>query len=179
MLADFEDRESGAFFNTAKDGEQLILRPREGSDGAIPSANALAARALAKLAYPPSIATTTANARRARCVPMASCWSAHRVRSRPPWAWSISCCNPPVEIVLAGVPGEAGYEALRKSSGRTVPARTQSSHTSILRDPSAEAEGLPLSRGIRAGSRQGRACTCVRTSLVRRRSSRSRSWIER
>ena len=50
MLADFDDPDSGAFFNTAQDGEALIARPREGYDNAIPSANAVAARALAKLA---------------------------------------------------------------------------------------------------------------------------------
>lgn len=49
MLSDFGD-EPGALFNTARQHEQLIVRTREGQDGAIPSANAVAARVLARLA---------------------------------------------------------------------------------------------------------------------------------
>jgi uncharacterized protein YyaL (SSP411 family)/aryl-alcohol dehydrogenase-like predicted oxidoreductase len=49
MVADFGDAESGAFFQTASRHEALIARPREGHDGAIPSANAVAARILARL----------------------------------------------------------------------------------------------------------------------------------
>ena len=50
MIAKFSDSERGGFFLTAKDGEQLIHRPKEGSDGAMPSGNSAAAFALAKLA---------------------------------------------------------------------------------------------------------------------------------
>src|SRR5690606_32954166 len=51
MLLDFGD-EPGALFNTAKQHEQLIVRTRDGQDGAIPAANAVAARVLARLARP-------------------------------------------------------------------------------------------------------------------------------
>ena len=43
--------EEGGFFSTARGHEPLIVRPREGHDGAIPSANAAAAMALARLSY--------------------------------------------------------------------------------------------------------------------------------
>ena len=41
----------GGFHSTAGHHEALVLRPREGHDGATPSANALAARVLARLSY--------------------------------------------------------------------------------------------------------------------------------
>jgi aryl-alcohol dehydrogenase-like predicted oxidoreductase len=49
LVADFGDAESGAFYQTASRHEALIARPREGHDGAVPSANAVAARVLARL----------------------------------------------------------------------------------------------------------------------------------
>jgi uncharacterized protein YyaL (SSP411 family)/aryl-alcohol dehydrogenase-like predicted oxidoreductase len=50
-LGDFLDSETGSFFNTASHHEQLLMRFREGSDGAVPSANAVAAMALARASY--------------------------------------------------------------------------------------------------------------------------------
>ncbi len=49
MLQDFGD-EGGAFHHTARDHEPLLTRTREGHDGAVPSANSVAARVLARLA---------------------------------------------------------------------------------------------------------------------------------
>ena len=48
---DFQDREHGGFFTTAVDHETLILRGREGADGATPSGNAVAASVLARLSF--------------------------------------------------------------------------------------------------------------------------------
>ena len=49
LLSDFPDKDHGGFFTTANDHEALILRGREGPDGATPSGNAVAAMALARL----------------------------------------------------------------------------------------------------------------------------------
>lgn len=51
LMTDFLDEAQGGFFTTAKHHESLILRAREGSDGATPSANAVAASALARLSF--------------------------------------------------------------------------------------------------------------------------------
>ncbi len=51
IVEDFEDHEHGGFFTTANDHETLILRGREGADGATPSGNAVAACVLARLSY--------------------------------------------------------------------------------------------------------------------------------
>lgn len=50
MVDLFEDRDRGGYFITPRDGEQLIARPKETYDGAIPSGNSAAAMALQALA---------------------------------------------------------------------------------------------------------------------------------
>ncbi len=49
MIDLFWDETSGGFFLTPKDGEQLIFRPKEVYDGAVPSGNSLAAHNLLRL----------------------------------------------------------------------------------------------------------------------------------
>lgn len=49
LLEDFQDREHGGFFTTASGHESLIIRSREGPDGATPSGNSVAASLLARL----------------------------------------------------------------------------------------------------------------------------------
>ena len=51
LMTDFADDAQGGFFTTAKHHEFLILRGREGADGATPSANAVAASVLARLSF--------------------------------------------------------------------------------------------------------------------------------
>jgi uncharacterized protein YyaL (SSP411 family) len=51
LLQRFEDREHGGFYFTADDHEALISRPKSFSDEAIPSGNAIAARALLRLGW--------------------------------------------------------------------------------------------------------------------------------
>jgi uncharacterized protein YyaL (SSP411 family) len=51
MVADFADEEQGGFFTTARAHESLIIRSREGPDGATPSGNAVAASGLARRGF--------------------------------------------------------------------------------------------------------------------------------
>ncbi len=51
LLEAFHDRDQGGFFTTSQQHELLILRGREGADGATPSGNAVAASLLAKLSF--------------------------------------------------------------------------------------------------------------------------------
>jgi len=60
----FADEEGGGFFTTASDGEQLIVRTKDVFDGATPSANAVAALALARLGALTGDSGYTARARR-------------------------------------------------------------------------------------------------------------------
>lgn len=50
LIDKFFDKENGGFYLYAEDGEQLIHRPKEIYDGAIPSGNSIAAYCLEKLA---------------------------------------------------------------------------------------------------------------------------------
>ena len=50
MLVRFRDEKSGGFYLYAKDAEQLIRRPKEVYDGALPSGNAVAALVFIRLA---------------------------------------------------------------------------------------------------------------------------------
>ncbi len=49
MLSHFRDTENGGFFDTSDDHEQLIQRPKELQDNAVPSGNAMAASVFLKL----------------------------------------------------------------------------------------------------------------------------------
>ncbi|MEO6148035.1 MAG: thioredoxin domain-containing protein [Sulfuriferula sp.] len=51
LLEQFEDHQSGGFFFTSHDHEQLIHRPKPGHDNAMPSGNGVAAFALQRLGY--------------------------------------------------------------------------------------------------------------------------------
>ena len=51
MLRLFEDRDSGGFYFTSHDHEQLILRPKTFGDEATPAGNGVAARLLVRLGY--------------------------------------------------------------------------------------------------------------------------------
>jgi len=64
LIARFADLEGGGFFTTAVDAEQLIVRTKDVFDGATPSANAVAALALARLGALTGDTTYTDQARR-------------------------------------------------------------------------------------------------------------------
>jgi len=51
MVGSFLDEDQGGFYTTAKTHETLIIRAREGADGATPSGNAVAVSALARLSF--------------------------------------------------------------------------------------------------------------------------------
>jgi uncharacterized protein YyaL (SSP411 family)/aryl-alcohol dehydrogenase-like predicted oxidoreductase len=141
MLLDFDDEASGAFFNTAKDGERLIARPREGHDGATPSANAIAARALAKLA-----SHEDRNDYRERSARALRAYG--KLVERSPRSFSTSLCvvdyllQSPLELVLVGTPGEPDYETLRKALGERYLPNAIFAHV----DPAQPSE-LPLGQG--------------------------------
>ena len=51
LMRSFQDMDQGGFYTTAKEHEALIVRGREGADGATPSGNAVAAMLLARLSF--------------------------------------------------------------------------------------------------------------------------------
>ena len=143
IMSDFADDVGGAFYATAKGHESLIARPREGTDGATPSANAVAASALARFSYHlgrEDLRVTASSAIKAY----------GKMIARAPRAFAKSLIalglllEGPVELALVGKRGSPDFEALAQEIRRHyLPNRIQA-----LYDPSIDdASGLPLLEG--------------------------------
>jgi uncharacterized protein len=137
MLSAFRG-EDGAFFATAHDQESLLLRPREGHDGATPSANATAAHVLARLSYHFDRVDLRDASRRAL-------GAYGEAIARQPRAFAKSLIvldylmDGPVEVALVGTPGSEDYEALAREIGRSFLPRRALQHS----DPSAADRPVP------------------------------------
>jgi uncharacterized protein YyaL (SSP411 family) len=143
LLADFADAESGAFYSTAQDHESLILRHREGNDGAIPSGNAVAASALARLSFHLDREDLRNAAERA-----ITAYGKQITRLPHAFAKSLEVVdlllNGPVELALIGKRGEARFEVLLRELGRHyLPRRIIAHHDPASGDPPP----LPLLKG--------------------------------
>jgi len=139
IVRDFGD-ETGGFYQTAAGHEALIARTREGHDGAIPSANSIAARALVRLARHfdrPELEKRAIDALTAHGAFMS------RAPRAFPSALSVSdfLLEGPVELAVVGPPGRDDTEALHRAiAARFLPNRVLSPV-----DPN-DAERSPLGR---------------------------------
>ncbi len=101
LLEDFGDPASGALFHTAHRHEQLLARLREGHDGAVPSGNAVAARALARLAV-----QLGRPALRQRAIELVRAWGRSFERAPRAFCTLLSTVDfllsGPVELVVVG-----------------------------------------------------------------------------
>ncbi len=143
-LEDFGDEESGAFYNTARDHERLIMRYRDGADGATPAGNAVAAHALARLSYHfdrPELRHAAARAIKA--------FGPHITRFPRGFAKSLVAVDfllePPVELAFVGARGSSELEALERASARHY----QPNRIAAVFDPKADdgLDRLPLLHG--------------------------------
>jgi uncharacterized protein YyaL (SSP411 family)/aryl-alcohol dehydrogenase-like predicted oxidoreductase len=141
MRADFA-AEDGGFYSTAQGHEALIVRHREGHDGATPAANAVAAHALARLSY-----HLDREDLRAEATGAVRAWG--KAVARQPRAFSTSLAavdlllEGPVELALIGPAGDPAREALRTELARHyLPNRIVAFH-----DPARGASPLPLLSG--------------------------------
>ncbi|HMW84999.1 MAG TPA: aldo/keto reductase [Nitrospira sp.] len=142
MLADFADSQHGGFFTTATGHEALIMRSREGPDGATPSGNAVAASVLARL----SSHFAREDFREAAT---AAVRAYGRQIARYPRAFAKSLIvvdflmSGPAEIALVGRLGDQGMESLRAAVNRTyLPSRVLAH-----RDSDQSATSHPLLQG--------------------------------
>jgi len=104
LLDQFEDREAGGFYFTARDHERLIHRPKPGHDNATPSGNAVAAWSLGRLA------TLTGEDRYARAAERALELYFPTMRDHPAGFGAMALALdeavvPPALLVLRGEPG--------------------------------------------------------------------------
>jgi uncharacterized protein YyaL (SSP411 family) len=142
ILRDFADQESGAFFNTARQHERLLLRFRDGQDGATPSANAVAASALARLSYHLDRSDLRAAATNAINAYGTLITQFPRAFSRSLAVVDL-LLDGPVEIAIVGKRGTHSLDSLRTRIGRVyLPNRIIA-----LADPDDVIEGLPLLEG--------------------------------
>ncbi|MBI3812041.1 MAG: thioredoxin domain-containing protein [Nitrospirae bacterium] len=145
ILKDFGAEDGGGFYNTSRDHERLILRHREGYDGAVPNANASAAMALARLA-----AHFNREDFRKAAASAVTAYGAVIDRFARAFCKSLAVVDflleGPTEIAVVGKPGEAAYETLR----REVDARYLPNRILAHLDPAAESKErlkLPLLEG--------------------------------
>ncbi len=143
ILSDFSPEEGGAFFSTPPNKRHLILRYREGHDGATPNPNAVAALLLARLA-------THLDQPALREVARAAIESYGAKIAELPRAFCASLAvldhleRPPLELVLIGPKEDPRTKALWHAlNGRYLPgAAVARSET-----PGGADEELPLLRG--------------------------------
>jgi hypothetical protein len=115
LVADFWDEESGTLFDTADEHDRAVARPRSLLDNATPSANAVAADVMLRLAL---LAGEPDYDRRARSILRA----VQPVVDRQPSAFGrfLSAADralaEPVDVVVAGDPGSADATAIRREA---------------------------------------------------------------
>jgi uncharacterized protein len=141
LIDDFGDPQGGPFYQTAHAHEALIARVRDGHDGAVPNANAIAALALVRLARhlaKPEWEERATLALRGYA----------RSIERLPRAFGSSLnaldflTEASLELVLIGSADTDGYAALAASiAARYLPNRIEA------RIPSGAASSLPLTGG--------------------------------
>ncbi|MFO7179270.1 MAG: thioredoxin domain-containing protein [Pseudomonadota bacterium] len=158
IVRDFGEGDGG-FYATSSAHERLITRVREGHDGALPAANAVAARALVRLARHFERSDLEARA-------VSALHAYGQLVIRAPRAFPTTLLvldfllRGPIEIALVGHPGKPDTEALAAALARHfLPNR-------ILApvDPSRSAEGPPLARG--KGLVNGKAAVYVCRNFV-------------
>ena len=110
-LTHFADEESGGFFDTAADHEQLVTRPKSIQDNAIPSGNSMAVRALLLLAAYTGREHYAAPARRALAALQPA--MAQYPGAFTHWLGALTLAlNPPKEIAVMAPPHHADTPAL-------------------------------------------------------------------
>ncbi|HYR60056.1 MAG TPA: aldo/keto reductase, partial [Nitrospiraceae bacterium] len=112
MVESFQDEDQGGFYTTAKTHETLIIRAREGADGATPSGNAVAVSALARLSF-------HYDRQDLREAAIGGIRAYGRQMARYPRAFAKSLAavdllaEGPIELAFVGAPNDPGLEALQ------------------------------------------------------------------
>jgi uncharacterized protein YyaL (SSP411 family) len=153
MLDQFEDKEFGGFFQTASDGEALIVRAKEAYDGALPSGNSVAALVLLRLGRMTGEPTFEESGERV--------FKAFgQVLDRQPSGFCLMMVageyarRGSLEIVLVGNPGDADFEALRREVDRRFLPNAVLLHRPPV-DEQAIVEIVPMLKSY--GMNRGRA----------------------
>ncbi len=157
MLADFSSDEGAALCQTARDHERLLVRARDGADGAIPNANAKAAQALARLGAHLGRPELVERARAALEAHGELVAKHPRAFASTLAAW-LRVAEPPVEVAIVGDPSTAGFDALVRALGRTYLPNAIVALHDVRRGPAPT--DLPLLAGKAAGTDGALAYVC-------------------
>ena len=112
MVNSFQDKDQGGFYTTATAHETLIIRAREGADGATPSGNAVAVSALARLSF-------HYDRQDLREAAIGGIRAYGRQIARYPRAFAKTLTavdllgEGPIELAFVGAPNDPGLEALQ------------------------------------------------------------------
>jgi hypothetical protein len=141
MFAQFHDPANGSFFQTGMDHEQLVVRRKDLIDNAVPSGNALAAEALARLAI---LVGNDDYRRQAERI----CASMQAAMARQPIGFGRllgvqqALLSPSQEIAIVGDPADAATQALlAEVRSRYLP------HSVVALKHPGEESPLPLFAG--------------------------------
>jgi uncharacterized protein YyaL (SSP411 family) len=161
LLRRFRDEERGGFFQTGSDAEPLLVRPKDVQDNALPSGNAAAAEALARLALLTGEDRYEAAAREALGL-------VRELLVRAPTGFAHALCvadllvGPAREVAIVGDPADPATRALVDE----VVARRWRPNVVLARaapdDVERAAEVVPLLRGRTALGGRPTAYVCVR-----------------
>jgi uncharacterized protein YyaL (SSP411 family) len=114
-VADFWDEASGTFFDTSDEHDRIVARPRSLIDGATPSANAVAADVLLRLAL---LAGDAGHDRRARSILRAAApaLDRHPVQFGRMLSAADRALAEPIDAVIAGDPDDSRALGLRRAA---------------------------------------------------------------
>jgi uncharacterized protein YyaL (SSP411 family) len=152
----FWDDDAGAFYDTARDAERLVTRPRDVVDNAIPSGTSLAVELQLLVAE----YTGNAHARR-RAEYVLATLAEPMQRSAMAFGHLLGAADlaahGAVEVALAGTPGDAAFDALHAAVAHEyVPSL-------VLAGGEGDAvAGLPLLDERRADAQGAQAFVCAR-----------------
>ncbi|MBI4878832.1 MAG: thioredoxin domain-containing protein [Planctomycetes bacterium] len=111
MLALFSDEESGTFFDAEAGAADLLVRPRDATDGATPSGTAVAVKNLLRLSH--LLASAELRKRAGRCLEAYGASLRNSPLAFPELLTAAAMyLEPPREAVFAGTRGAADLEAL-------------------------------------------------------------------
>jgi uncharacterized protein YyaL (SSP411 family) len=114
-VADFWDEASGTFFDTSDEHDRIVARPRSLIDGATPSANAVAADVLLRLAL---LTGRPDDDRRARSILRAAApaLDRHPIQFGRMLAAADRALSEPIDAVIAGDPDDPRTLSLRRAA---------------------------------------------------------------
>jgi uncharacterized protein YyaL (SSP411 family) len=144
MIAWFWDDQTGAFFDTAKDAEQLITRPRDVTDNATPSGTSLAVELLLHLAELQQDAEY-----RRRAVFVLETLAEPMTRFPTAFGHLLGCAdmeiNGAIEVALVGAVKSAAFKGLEHAvAGQYVPSLVLAGGTAGKGSPVKLIEDRPL-----------------------------------